>query len=296
MKLTQLQYFKTICEYNNITRAAGKLHVSQPSLSNAIKELEVEFGISLFYRLSKGLTLTKEGEVLLEEATRLLEQADLLVSRMNVIRRESQIVKLGVPPMLASLIFPKLLHSYRSSFPNARLQMIENGTLTNKTMVTDGTLDAAIISCDGFLPAAFHYTDLLLFRIYFYVSGQNPLASQTSVDMEETANLPLVLLAEDSFLTDYLMQYYKAHSLTPNVIIYTNQIATIRQLVENNTAMTFLFENILEPGENIARLAVRNLPAIQTKLIWNANKKISSATQNLIRLSKINYQQSSVPD
>lgn len=295
MKLTQLQYFKTVCEYNNITRAAGKLHVSQPSLSHAIKELEEEFGIPLFYRLSKGLTLTKEGEILLEEATKLLNQADLLVSRMNVIRKESQNVKLGVPPMLASLIFPGLLHAYRSNFPDARLQMIENGTLTNKTMVLDGTLDAAIISCDGSLPAAFHYTDLIPFSIYFYVSVQNPAASRASIDMKDTAGLPLVLLAEDSFLTSFLMQYYKTHNLTPNVILYTNQIATIRQLVENNTAVTFLFENILESGGNISMLPVRNLPAIQTRLVWNASRKVSSATQNLIRLSKAHYQQPPSP-
>lgn len=286
MKLTQLQYFRTICEYNNITRAARALHVSQPSLSKAIRELEEEFGITLFRRLSKGLALTEEGEILLEEAKKLLDQADALTARMDQIRIKKQDVRLGVPPMLATLIFPKLLQAYRSRFPGARLQIAENGTLTNKNMVLDGTLDAAIISHDGALPAAFHYTDLLSFRICFYLSRQNPMASQTSVSMDDAAAFPLVLLAEDSFLTDYLTRYYRGRGLTPNVILCTNQIDTIRQLVANNTAATFLFEDVLGPDPDIARLSVRDLPAIQSKLIWSASRKPSPAVQDLIRLSK----------
>ena len=65
MKLLQLKYFLTICEYSNISRAAGKLHVSQPSLTAAMKSLEQEFGITLFHRQSRGLILTEEGEIIL---------------------------------------------------------------------------------------------------------------------------------------------------------------------------------------------------------------------------------------
>lgn len=291
MKLTQLQYFQAICQYKNITHAANKLHISQPSLSNAIKELEEEFGVALFYRLSKGIALTKEGEVLLEETEKLLGQADQLVSRMDALSKEGQKVKLGVPPMLASLIFPKLLHSYRAAYPNAKLQMVENGTMTNKALVLDGTLDAASISCDGHLPDAFHACSLLPFHIFFYVSTHNPVASLPSVEIADTAALPLALLAEDSFLTNYLGKHYRAKGITPNVIIHTNQITTIRQLVENNTAATFLFEHILEPDRLIAKLPLGSLPAIQTKLIWNASRKLSSATKNLIRLARTEYPQ-----
>lgn len=290
MKLTQLQYFQTICKYNNITRASNELHISQPSLSNAIKELEEEFGITLFNRLSKGLTLTKEGEILLEETDKLLAQADHLIYRMNTVSKEKQIVKLGVPPMLASLIFPELLRSYRINFPNEKLQMIENGTLTNKAMVLDGTLDAAIISSDGPLPASFSYCNLFSLNIYFYASIDNPIAARSSIDIADAADIPLALLAEDSFLTSYLCQCYRSHNLTPNVIIHTNQIATIRRLVENNTAATFLFDNILDTEKSIVKLSVDNLPTIQIKLIWNANHKLSSGTQDLIHLLRMKYQ------
>ena len=82
MTLIQLKYFQTICKYNNITRASAELHVSQPSLSNAVKELEREFGVSLFTRRSRGLELTPEGRYFLDEADKLL---DTYVSRADAV-------------------------------------------------------------------------------------------------------------------------------------------------------------------------------------------------------------------
>lgn len=291
MKLTQLRYFQTICKFNNITRASNELHVSQPSLSNTIKELEDEFGVSLFYRLSKGMRLTEEGEYFLHEATRLLEQSDALVSHMHTLGKTKHNVKIGVPPMLSSLIFPRLLKSCQTNFSNTKLKMIEHGTLTNRILVLDGTIDAAVISCIGSLPLSFGYCDLCSLDIFFYVSIDNPLAAQSSISLSSLWKTPLAMLAEDSFLTSYINQRYKALNLTPNIIVNTNQIATIQQLVDNNTAAALLFDNILDTDKNIVKLPVNDLPTIQIRLIWNSNRKLSAGTQNLIRLSSVAFSQ-----
>ena len=159
MKLTQLYYFQTICKYQNITRAATELHISQPSLSNAIKELENEFGVPLFFRLSKGLALTDEGRVLLAETDKLLQQAEHLASSMNALKTAGQTIRLGVPPMLAALIFPQLLQAFHAAYPDVSLQMVENGSLTNRNLVLDGVLDApspplAAVTCAGWKSAS----------------------------------------------------------------------------------------------------------------------------------------------
>ena len=66
MKLSQLEYFQTICKHCNLTRAAEELHVSQPSLTHVIHDLEQEFGLTLFLRQNKGLVLTEEGRQFLD--------------------------------------------------------------------------------------------------------------------------------------------------------------------------------------------------------------------------------------
>lgn len=289
MKLTQLRYFQTICKHNNLTRAAAELHVSQPSLSNAMRELEEEFGISLFYRLSKGLALTKEGRFLLEEADKLLAQADRLEAQMHALGDTNQTIKFGVPPMLASLIFPQLLQSFHTSFPHLHLQMIENGTLTNRSMVLDGMLDAAIVSCDEPLPPSFGSCKLSSLDICLCVSYDHPLAQRRCVSLADTAGLPLALLGEDSFLTSYILRRFREEAITPNVIVNTNQLAAIYQLIENRAAASFLYADPQDTNPKLCHIPVKGLTSAEVYLIWNSGRHLSPATQKLIRLTQTKY-------
>ena len=83
MTLKQLEYIVTAAKLGNITEAANKLFLSQPSLTHAILELEKEMGITIFNRKNKGITVTKEGEEFLGYARQVLEQANLLTERSS---------------------------------------------------------------------------------------------------------------------------------------------------------------------------------------------------------------------
>lgn len=286
MKLTQLSYFQTICKYNNITRAAAELHISQPSLSGAIKELETEFGVPLFYRLNKGLALTEEGKVLLSETDKLLEQAEHLTASMNALKTTDQTIKLGVPPMLATLIFPRLLQAFHTAWPEINLQMVENGSLTNRNMVSDGTLDAAIISSAAAPQPSFGCCDLSALEICFYVSNRHPLSQNASIRPEDADGIPLALLTEDTFLADCLTGCFRALHLSPNIIVNTNQINTIWQLVENNAAATFLYRGLPGISREVAQIPVEGLPAVTARLIWNTARPLPAGVKNLIRLAE----------
>lgn len=289
MKLTQLRYFQTICKHNNLTRAASELHVSQPSLSNAIHELEEEFGVSLFYRLSKGLVLTEEGEYFLKEASRLLDQADQLTTQMNALGKTNQTIRLGVPPMLSALVFPQLLQSFHNSFPQIHLYMMENGTVTNTSLVMDGTLDAAIISTTTVLPATLDSWELQQLNIGFCISADHPFATRQEIHIDDVGDTPLALLGEDSFLTSFMRKQFQTAHLTPNVILNTNQLATIYQLIEQGTAASFLFENRQNPHPGIVHVPVPNLPPIHVHLIWNPGRQLSAGTRKLIQFVKSEY-------
>ena len=128
MTLIQLKYFQTICKYNNITRASAELHVSQPSLSNAVKELEREFGVSLFTRRSRGLELTPEGRYFLDEADKLLEQAEQLTTNMKHMSTTDRTLTLGLPAMSGSLVFTDLLRTLYARSPGTHIQVMENGS------------------------------------------------------------------------------------------------------------------------------------------------------------------------
>ena len=90
MTLQQLTYLVTVADCGNITEAAEKLFISQPSLSAAIHNLEKEMGVTAFTRSNKGVTVTREGEELLSFARMLLEQADNMKENLEMEREEHQ--------------------------------------------------------------------------------------------------------------------------------------------------------------------------------------------------------------
>ena len=283
MKLKQLEYFQTICKYNNITRAAEELHISQPSLSGVIRELEEEFQVPLFHRLSKGLIPTEQGTVLLEEAALVLGQAQHLKERMQSLAAKGQAIRLGTPPMMASLVFPRLLQAFCTRYPDISLEMIEHGSLANRRLLLEGALDAALVSAAARPPAAFGCCPLGTADICFYVSRRHPLAARSFVHPGDTQGVPLALLADDSFLTSFMTRYFEEHAITPSILVRSSQLTTIRRLIEDNTAAAFLFDQVLEESASIARLPVRELPPVPMFLIWNAGQPLSPAARKLVR-------------
>lgn len=87
MKIIQLEYFCAVCRYHSITQAAQKLYVTQPAISNAIKELEKEFSISLFARTKNHMSLTKEGEIFYQKASKLLDTINQTSSELYDLGR-----------------------------------------------------------------------------------------------------------------------------------------------------------------------------------------------------------------
>lgn len=282
MTLTQLKYFQTICQYKNITHAAARLHVSQPSLSSAVKELEQEFGVTLFNRRSHGLELTPEGQYFLTEASRLLTQAQQLSDHMKQLGCAGRTVTLGLPAMSGSLVFPGLLQALCTHSPDIHIQVMESGSLANRQKVLDHSLDAAIITRNTPLPAGYGHIALRRVPICLYLSAAHPLALKKALTVHDLHGLPLAMLPEDTFLNDCILQYYHSHGLNLNVVVRTNQLATIQQLIANNTVASFLLEDVLEESEEITRLPVPDMALTEIDLIWKSGRKLSPQLGKLI--------------
>lgn len=282
MTIVQLKYFQTICKYNNITRASAELHISQPSLSNAVKDLEQEFGVILFNRRSRGLELTPEGHYFLAEANKLLLHAEKLTEHMKQLGTLNQTITLGVPAMSGSLVFADLLQALNTQSPDTHIQVIESGSLANRQKVLDHTLDAAIITRNGPLPSALSHIPLRHIEICLYISTSHSLAAKGTLNIEDLDDLPLALMPEDTFLNDYIHQYYHDNNLTLHTVVHTNQLATTQQLVANNTVASFLLDQVLEENEDIAKLSVPGMPPTEIDLIWKTDRQLPPHLKALI--------------
>lgn len=291
MKLSQLKYFQVVCKHNNLTRAAEELHISQPGLAHVIHELEQEFGLTLFLRQNKGLVLTEEGRKFLEEANLLLQQSDYFVSRMKFLGQSNQIIRMGLPPASATPFFPSIMHMLHRQSPQIKIDVVEIGSLTNQQKILDGELDAALISTNTPVSAAFGGYLLARTRICLYVAADHPFAEREQISLREVCSIPLVMPTEESFLTTNTLKTCAQNKLTPNIMLHTNQIAIVSQLVQNGTAGTLLFHGTLPECTAYRAIPVQEFDDVYIYLIWNQYNPLSTALKQLIRAAKAVYPQ-----
>ena len=291
MKLSQLKYFQVVCKHNNLTRAAEELHISQPGLTHVIRELEQEFGLTLFLRQNKGLVLTEEGRKFLEEANLLLQQSDYFVSRMKFLGQSNQIIRMGLPPASATLFFPSIMHMLHRQSTQIKIDVVEIGSLTNQQKILDGELDAALISTNTPVSAAFGGYLLARTRICLYVAADHPFAEREQISLREVCSIPLVMPTEESFLTTNTLKTCAQNKLTPNIMLHTNQIAIVSQLVQNRTAGTLVFHGTLPECNEYRAIPVQEFDDVYIYLIWNQYNPLSTALKQLIRAAKAVYPQ-----
>ena len=283
MKLTQLEYFCVAARYHNITKAAKELFVTQPSISNAIKALEEEFGVNLFYRNNNKLTLTPEGEIFYKSAEELLAHADSVESEFHELRKKVTPIRIGIPPMLGTIYLPELYLSLNESFPNVDLRLFEFGSIKACNLVLEEKLDIAIVnaeqpSIDKCNSRIIDTEDLL-----FCVAPDHPLAGQKTLLLTMLADEPLILFNTDSVQVMTLTRQFKAVGVNAHIILNTSQITTLINMVKSGHMGTFLYRSIVEKHPDIVGIPV--MPSIEQRIgvIWKKGKYQNTTTEKVIK-------------
>ena len=283
MKLTQLEYFCVAARYHNITKAAKELFVTQPSISNAIKSLEEEFGVNLFFRNNNKLTLTPEGEIFYKSAEELLSHADSVESKFHELRKKVTPIRIGIPPMLGTIYLPELYLSLKENFPNVDFRLFEFGSIKACNLVLEEKLDIAIVnaeqpSIDKCNSRIIDTEDLL-----FCVAPDHPLAGQKTLLLTMLADEPLILFNTDSVQVMTLTRQFKAVGVNPHIILNTSQITTLINMVKSGHMGTFLYRSIVEKHPDIVGIPV--MPSIEQRIgvIWKKGKYQNTTTEKVIR-------------
>ncbi|MGV2921368.1 LysR family transcriptional regulator, partial [Streptomyces alfalfae] len=146
MQFQQLQYFVAVSETRHFTRAAERVHVAQPSLSQQIRALEKELGAELFSRARGNIALTDAGEALLPLARRILADADtarIEVQELAQLRRGR--IRLGATPSVCTGLLPEVLRAFRDRHPGIQLLVEESGSHDLVRELARGALDLALV-------------------------------------------------------------------------------------------------------------------------------------------------------
>jgi DNA-binding transcriptional LysR family regulator len=283
MELQQLEYFQTVSRLNNITRAAEHLHVAQPSITIAIQKLEDELGVLLFDRSQKQLSLTVEGRIFLQRVDSILRGLQDAVLEIHDYRQLTKgTIKIGIPPMIGSFLFPQIFANFQTQYPQLALSIIEEGSLLIRKHLETGELDLGIMIVSPISPLL-ETRFMMKGEILVCLPPNHPLSNLTTVPFDRLRDQSFILLKEDAYHRQAVLAECRKHQFTPHIILSSSQIQTICGLVEKGVGISFLLDVIARKNDKIISVPLADPLTIDIGVAWKKDKYLSKASQAFIK-------------
>ncbi|MFC5712972.1 LysR family transcriptional regulator [Thalassorhabdus alkalitolerans] len=290
MDIRHLEYFSEVAKHLSFTKASQTLHVSQPSISKAIKNLEEELGVPLFYRSSKQLDLTDAGQAVLTNAQTVLAAFRNLTTELNdVMDLKSGEVKIGIPPIVGAAFFSKLISHYKELYPLVKITLTEVGTKKIKQGVKEGSLDIGLICTLPAHSSSFEVVNVLQDPLELVVYKDHPLSKKGDVSFSELADEPFVLYRKDFSLYDQIINECSKHNFHPNIVCESSQKDFLLGMVEAKLGVALLPSRICR---DINNKEVTSIPLsgsainLELGMIWKKDKYLSFAVREFVTVSQ----------
>jgi len=204
MELRHLRYFVAVAEEENVSRAALKLHVSQPGISRQVRDLEDEIGFPLFERSAKSVRLTAAGKIFLVEAKAVLQHAADAVNKARAGIATPAEINVGYAPSGTVEILPRALRAFLGKFPGVRVNLQDLSVEEMLPQLLQKKLDLALTVPPRKLPRELEMKELERYEMCVAVSPKHPLAKSKFVGLAAMATEPVVAYSRKDY-----PDYYK---------------------------------------------------------------------------------------
>ena len=231
MEIHQLRYFVAVAEEGSFSRAAAKVRVAQPSLSQQIRKLEAEVGQPLFDRLPRSVVLTEAGRCFIEYARQILASIGDARRCVDSLRNETAGgLAVGAIPTIAPYILPELVVKFQSDYPAVKLEIVEDVTEGITRRIESGELDVALASTCQPSPAL-RREFLSHEPLLALLPEGHPLAGKDLVALEDLKSDRFLLLHEMRCLSQQVNQLLESRQLRPQIALAGSQLTTIAHMV-----------------------------------------------------------------
>lgn len=246
MEFRQLQYTLQIAAERNFSRAAEKLHIAQPSLSQQLSKLEKELGVLLFQRNTSTVELTHAGVTFVEQAQKIVDAMELLRQEMSDISqlRKGKVV-VGSMPITGSHLLPHVLPAFQQAYPDIEVTLLEDSGITLEKLTASGKADLSLLS----LPlqeSSLSYVKIGEERIDLAVPPNHPLAHRGTpghlrpVRIDELRDEPFVVLKKGQGFRKLTFDLCEQAGFDPQVVFESTNIETLQSLVATGMGITLV--------------------------------------------------------
>lgn len=285
MELRQLEYFYAVCQELHFTRAAEKVGISQPSLSQQIRLLEHEIGTPLFDRIGKKTDLTESGKLLLKYTRNIfseLEQAKTSINELNGLQRGT--ISIGTVLTVENYLIPPTLLNFHRLYPAIKISVLGLRTGDIKKNLLENRLDFGIV----FLPMKgeeLETISLYTEEMAFAVPIGHPLEKQDILGLEALQTTPSILLPENYFIRQLINKACKDLDFVPEPVFEITTMESLINMVVEGVGITILPKPYLE---YLNHHNLKIIPIINSNLsreigiVYRKDKYLSAATHIFI--------------
>lgn len=286
METRILKYFITVANYGNVTKAAEQLHITQPTLSRQINELEKEVGVDLFDRTNHRLTLTKAGAFFQQRAQMILDFVSQTESELqNQSSELTGTIRLGCVESSVSKMAMEFVEKMQKSYPNIEFDLLSASGNDLKEKLDQGLLDV-IILIEPIETAKYHYLSLPIKDQWGLIVNQDSyLAKKEFVTATDLYTIPLAI-PKRNIVRDELIDVLKLDANKLNIRSTHNLSGNSLLLVKSGFFSLISIKGILEINNNSGLKFVPFKPYTYAGHIvaWKKNTYLSPATEKFIQL------------
>jgi DNA-binding transcriptional LysR family regulator len=268
MDLRRLRTFVAVAELGTVSRAALRLHISQPALSRRINDLEQEFGLRLFDRVGRRVMLTAIGEQLLDDCRTVLGQVDSLGARVDLLRRGgSGVLRVAAPPQTIESVLSRFLPRYTQRFPDVRVRLTEALGHEQLVLLEHGEVHLGIRHDQG--------------------SDRRFESRAGMIDIGSLVRYPLLLLDSGYSVRKMFDAASRLAEIEPKILVESRAPHTLLALAEDGHGVAIIPSILTTNRYNlrIVRVAHRNRPLRERLIIqWDKRRPIPSYAQSFCEL------------
>ena len=280
MLLRHLRYLLAVADHGGFTRAAQALHVSQPTLSQQIRQLEDSLGVELFDRTSRSVQPTDAGLAYIESARRVLIELDAGKRALHDVKDLSRgRLRLAMTPTFIAYQVGPLVRDYAARYPKIHLEVFELSMDDIEAGLADDSLDVAVAFM-AVSHAEIETIPAFTETLGLMVGREHPLyGSQALLSAAEVAQLDFALLTPGFFTRSNIDEYFRREGITPQVRIEVNSVNTLLEVLRHTAMATILPEPIATQERGLHRLRLHGpAPSRGAALLRRRNNYHSAAS------------------
>ncbi|MCP8970889.1 LysR family transcriptional regulator [Ectobacillus ponti] len=250
MQLDDFRVLSVLSQELNMRKAAERLFVSQPALSQRLQSLEKQWGTQLFIRSQKGLTITPEGEKVAAYAAEMLRQEESLRNELTSLQTKTHgTLKIAVASLIGQYWLPALLKSFVESYPLVQISLFTGWSSEVLKAFYEGDVHIAIVRGSHEYPGK----KVHLFTEQLYLAD----TEISDLSMLEQTNKPFIQFKSDStYYVQIQNWWHEMFAQPPQRTIVVDQIETCKQMVQNGIGYAILPATVLQGAENVHKLSL----------------------------------------